>query len=105
MSGTRRERAGRRRPPGTAALAIALWLAVSMAGLPDTAEGGGGMRGPSRFSATRPPLQSEAPRFGIGYAHGRSVGTGAFMGLLSFYRNVISPVGLPQLHHHKLHLK
>ncbi len=92
MSGTRRERGGRPRLLGPAAVATALWLALSMAVLPGAAEGGGGMRGPSRFSATRPPLQSEAPRFGSGSTHGHSVGTGAFMGLLSFYRNVISPV-------------
>ena len=51
-----------------------------------------GMRAPTVGSSPRPPLIERARRPVVNPHHGQTVATGFFMGLLGFYRTVVSAV-------------
>lgn len=54
--------------------------------------GGEGMRGPGAASSARPPLQSRAAIAHLPRGEAGGVGAGLMLGLLGFYRNVVSTV-------------
>ena len=77
------------------AICVMAMMALGLAGvmLPAEALGDGGMRGPHLGSTPRRPLESVAPDFRKSTAvHDGRMGTGFFLGLLRFYRTVVSPV-------------
>ncbi len=72
-------------------LAGVMLLAGAM--LPAEAVAGEGMRGPRLGSTPRRPLEIVAPDFRKSTAlHDARMGNGFFLGLLRFYRTVVSPV-------------